>query len=185
MDPVGLTNNIIYAANLIINGRIARRTTGQTEQGLKDFNKGIGLATAIFDEAVGATDPYLMLLAEYTFVIQELESGFSNEKEALASYRAAKNDFDDAFNVLEVVKNETLYKGVEKAFSHRKDYRHNGYPKDAFHVAYAGHKTRLQNTLKQIGIDPLERSFREKRIETCPIAQTIYTALQKKAIGDL
>jgi hypothetical protein len=149
---------------------------------LEDFEEGIALAMTAFTKADATSDPFLMLLAEYTFVIQELESGYPEEKEALASYRAAKGAFDDAFRALEVVKDAAIYHGVEKAFPRKKDYRHNGYPKDAFHIAYIGHRTRLQNTLKQIGIDPLERSFREKRIQTCPLAQTAYTVLQKKAL---
>ncbi|MDR0641298.1 MAG: hypothetical protein LBG07_02430 [Treponema sp.] len=152
---------------------------------MKDFNKGLDLAMKVFDEALVSADPFLMLLAEYTFVIQELESGFPDEKEALASYRAARNAFDDAFRALEVVKDQTLYKGVEKAFPRQGGYRHNGYPKDAFHIAYIGHRTRLQNTLKQIGIDPPERSFREKRIQACPLAQTAYSVLQRKALEGL
>jgi hypothetical protein len=171
-----------YAASLIINSRIARRTSGQTEQGLRDFEKGIALAMTAFTQADASSDPFLMLLAEYTFIVQEMESAYPEEKEALASYRAAKSAFDDAFRALEVVKDETLYKGVEKAFPRKGNYRHNGYPKDAFHIAYIGHKTRLQNTLKQIGIDPLERSFREKRIQTSPLAQSAYTVLQIKAL---
>ncbi|GMO24197.1 MAG: hypothetical protein Pg6A_11320 [Termitinemataceae bacterium] len=182
MDPVGLIDRINYAANLIINGRIARRTPGQTEKGLEDFELGLDLAIHVFDEALVSADPSFMLLAEYTFVIQELESGYPEEKEALASYRAARSDFDDAFRSLEVVKDAALYMGAEKTYPHRGDYRYNGYPKDAFHAAYIGHKTRLQNTLKQIGIDPQERKFREKRIQACPAAQTAYAALQKKAL---
>jgi hypothetical protein len=80
-------------------------------------------------EALASADPFLMLLAEYTFVIQELESGYPEEKEALASYRAARSAFDDAFRALEVVKNAAVYHGVEKAFPCQGDYRHNGYPK--------------------------------------------------------
>ncbi|GHV45109.1 hypothetical protein AGMMS49546_30220 [Spirochaetia bacterium] len=184
MDPAGLINSINDAVNLIAHGRIARRTRGQAEQGLEDFEEGIALAMNAFTEAVASADPYLMLLAEYVFVTQELESGYPEEKEALASYRAAIADFDDAFRALEVVKVPSIYQGVEKAFPRKGDYRHNGCPKDAFHVAYIGHRTRLQNTLKQMGIDPLERSFREKRIQTCPIAQSAYTVLQKKALEE-
>jgi hypothetical protein len=184
LDLVGLIKKLNDAANLIFFGRIARRTHGQTEQGLEDFEQGLVLAMEVFDEALISTDPFLMLLAEYTFVVQELESGYPEEKEALTSYRAARSAFDDAFQALEVVKDGILYKGVEKAFPYRKDYHHKGYPKDAFHIAYASHWTRLQNTLRQIGIDPLERSFREKRIQTCPVAQTAYTVLQKKALEE-
>jgi hypothetical protein len=171
-----------YAASLIINGRTARRTRGQAEQGLEDFEEGIALAMAAFTKADASSDPFLMLLAEYTFVVQELESGYPEEKEAIASYQAARNDFDDAFRALDVVNDTAIYHGVEKTFPRKSDYRHSGYPKDAFHVAYIGHRTRLQNTLKQIGIDPLERSFREKRIQSCPTAQTACVALQKKAL---
>jgi hypothetical protein len=85
---------------------------------------------------------------------------------------------------LDVVKDTAIYRGVEKAFPRKGAYRHEGCPKDAFHVAYTGHKTRLQNTLKQIGIDPKERLFREKRLLACPAAQTMYAALQKKALDN-
>ncbi|GHT61963.1 hypothetical protein FACS1894109_20720 [Spirochaetia bacterium] len=184
MAPAGLINSISDAVYLIAEGRIARRIRGKTEQGLVDFEKGIALAMDAFTEAASSADPYLMLLAEYAFVTQELESGYPEEKDALASYRAAIAAFDDAFRALEVVKAPSIYQGVEKAFPRKGDYRHNGCPKDAFHVAYIGHRTRLQNTLKQIGIDPLERSFQEKRIQTCPIAQTAYVVLQKKALEE-
>ncbi|MDR3056949.1 MAG: hypothetical protein LBU84_02275, partial [Prevotella sp.] len=172
MGPAGLINSINIAVWLIVSGRIARRTRGQAEQGLEKFEEGIALAMDAFTEAAASGDPDLMLLAEYTFVVQELESAYPEEREAISSYRAARADFDDAFRALEVVKAPSIYQGVEKAFSRKGDYRHNGCPKDAFHVAYIGHRTRLQNTLKQIGIDPLERLFWEKRIQTCPIAQT-------------
>jgi hypothetical protein len=171
-----------YAANMIINGRIARRTGGQTEQGLIDFNNGLDLAAQVFDDALASADPFFMLLAEYTFVVQELESGFPEEKLALASYRTARSDFDDAFRAMEVVKDAALYKSAEKTYPRKSEYRYGGYPKDAFHAAYIGHKTRLQNTIKQIGIDPQERKFREKRIQTCPAAQAAYAALQKKSL---
>jgi hypothetical protein len=170
------------AAKLFFFGRIAWRTRGQTEQGLEDFEQGLDLASQVFDEALVSADPFFMLLAEYTFVVQELESGYPEEKLALASYRAARSDFDDAFRALEAVKDAALYKSAEKTYPRRGDYRHNGYPKDAFHAAYTGHKTRLQNSLKQIGIDPQERKFREKRMQACPAAQTAYVSLQKKAL---
>jgi hypothetical protein len=40
------------AANLIFFGRIGRRTHGQTEQGLEDFEQGLILAMQVFDEAL-------------------------------------------------------------------------------------------------------------------------------------
>lgn len=106
MDPVGLIKKLNDAANLIFFGRTARRTHGQTEQGLGNFEQGLVLAMQVFDEALVSADPFLMLLAEYTFVVQELESGCPEEKEALTSYRAARSAFDDAFQALEVVKDE-------------------------------------------------------------------------------
>jgi hypothetical protein len=71
LGTAGLINRINYAANLIINSRIARRTEGQTERGLKDSNRGITLAIQVFDETSASADPFLMLLAEYTFTVQE------------------------------------------------------------------------------------------------------------------
>ncbi|MDR1655485.1 MAG: hypothetical protein LBR96_05750, partial [Treponema sp.] len=57
---------------------IKRMRTGSYEeasQGLEDFEQGLVLAMQVFDEALVSADPFLMLLAEYTFVVQELESG--------------------------------------------------------------------------------------------------------------
>jgi hypothetical protein len=46
---------------------------------------------------------------------------------------------------LDVLKNADIYKSVEKTYSHRKEFRYKKMPKDAFHVACAGHTVRLEN----------------------------------------
>jgi hypothetical protein len=72
LDPDGLINSINDAVNLIVHGRIARRTRGQAEQGLEDFEEGVALAMDAFTEAAASADPYLMLLAENT---ESIEAG--------------------------------------------------------------------------------------------------------------
>jgi len=49
---------------------------------------------------------------------------------------------------LEVVKDKAHYQSVEKAIPHSAKHRVKGFPKDAYHIAFIGHKTRLRNILK-------------------------------------
>ena len=91
---------------------------------------------------------YTLVLAEYAFLGQELELCTVQDKQARSSLSKAIQDFDEAFLALEVLQNTQVYNFMEKAISHHSEYRHKGMPKDAFHVACAGHKVRLDNVLK-------------------------------------
>jgi hypothetical protein len=124
----------------------------------------------------------MMLLAEYVYVGQELASSRPEETEARASCEAAMHDFDDAFNCLEIVKQPAVYQGVEKAHPHRAKYRYKSMPKDAFHIAYMGHRTRVRNSLRRIGFDPAEQSLLELRMGVFNTAQDVYLELQQAAL---
>jgi hypothetical protein len=171
------------AVRLITDGRIGQRTRGKTEQGLDNFHSGLRKAMAVFTEVEASRDPYLMLLAEYVYIGQELAGSRPEEKEARSSCEAAMHDFDDAFNCLEIVEQSAMYKAVEKAHLHRAKFRYKDMPKDAFHLAYMGHRTRVRNSLRRIGFDPAEQATLELRMSAFNTAQDVYLGLQQAALS--
>jgi hypothetical protein len=123
-----------------------------------------------------------MILAEYTFLSQELAFCEKTDKDSLSSLTKAIQSFDDAFLVLGVVEDKTLYQGVDKSYPHSKEYRVSGFPKDAFHIACSGHKTRLKNVLRSPGLDPIEKALLKQRFVNLSAAQGGYIEKQKKAL---
>jgi hypothetical protein len=132
-----------------------------------------------FKEAQATTDPQIMILAEYTFITQELQFCDKSDKDSISSLTKAIQSFDDAFLALTVVENSTVYQGVEKAIPHCKEYRVKGYPKDSFHIACTSHKTRIKNMLRTPGINPIEKSLLKQRLANLPAAQNGYIEKQK------
>jgi hypothetical protein len=183
MERTGLTIGIIEAVSDIAKGRIGLRTKGQTEEGRGNFTEGLELGRQIFAEIKDCGDPELMLLAEYAFINQELEGARAEEKIGRASYEFAMHDFDDAFLSLKSANDATMYQGAENTYPHRSPFRHKGMPNDAFHIAYTGHYTRLQNKLKSIGIDPEEQILTELRMAVCRSAQEVYLRKQRTVLG--
>jgi hypothetical protein len=83
------------------------------------------------------------------------------------------------------VENKTLYKNVEKSFSHDKKQRiKEGYPLDAFHFACRSHEARIRNMLKFPGIDPIEKALLKQRLSNLSTAQQGYVEKQKKVLSD-
>jgi hypothetical protein len=159
LDRIGLTLEISDAAISIDFGRKGFATRGKAEEGRISYEKGIAKALSAFKEAQASADPETILLAEYTFITQELQFCEKTDKEALSSLTQALQFFDEAFPVLKIVEDKTLYQAVDKTYSHHKrEFRFNGFPKDAFHVAFGSHKARLQNILKTPGLDPHRKS---------------------------
>jgi hypothetical protein len=183
MEKTGLTIGIIKAVKYIAVGRIGLRIEGKTEKGRKDLANGLERGKKIFSEVKECGDPELMLFAEYFFVNQELEGARTEEKIGRANYQSALHDFDDAFRSLKSVKDTTMYQGAENTYPNRAPFRYKGMPNDAFHTAYAGHYTRLQNKLKPIGIDPCEQVLTELRMQVCKSAQEAYLEKQREVLG--
>jgi hypothetical protein len=137
------------------------------------------LALTTFQEAQISTDPQAMILAEYTFLSQELEFCEKADKDSLSSLTQAIQSFDDAFLVLKIVNDTILYQGAEKSYPHSKKYRVNGFPKDSFHIACISHKTRLQNILRTPGLDPIEKALLKQRFINLSAGQGGYIEKQK------
>ena len=187
MDLIGLANNIHQAVLSIDAGRKGWATKGKESEGRVPYEEGIDLAMSSFKEAQTSVDPQALILAEYTFICQELELCSETDNDSLSSLTQAKQNFDDAFLALQVVENTAFYKEADKTYPHHKNYRvrsANGFPKDAFHFACGSHKARLKNTLRYPGVDPIEKALLKQRFANMATAQSGYMEKQKKALAE-
>ena len=183
MDLIGYVSSITQATFNIDSGRKGFATRGKEQEGRIFYEDGIAEALTAFKEAQATADPQIMILAEYTFLTQELQFCEKTDKESFNSLNKAIQRFDDAFLALRAVENPN-YKIVDETTPHDKDYRVNGFPKDSFHVACGSHITRLKNILRAPGIDPIEKSLLKQRLLNLPAAQDGYIEKQKKALAN-
>jgi hypothetical protein len=182
LEKTGLVYSIISATANIDSGRKGFATRGKEQEGRISYELGIANAMLAFKEAQATADPQTMILAEYTFLTQELQFCEKSDKDSLSSLTKALQSFDDAFLALQAVE-DSGYKMVDKATPHHKDYRVSGYPKDSFHIACGSHKTRIKNILRAPGIDPIEKSLLKQRLANLPTAQNGYIEKQKKTLA--
>jgi len=183
LEIIGLIDSINKAAISIDSGRKGFAIIGKEREGRINYEDGIAVALSAFKEAQTTADPETIILAEYAFLSQELEFCEKTDKESLSSLTQALQFFDEAFIVLKIVEDKTLYQVVEKSYSHKKEYRFKGFPKDAFHVAFGSHKARLMNILKTPGLDPIEKALLKQRLANISAGQKGYVEMQRKALG--
>lgn len=182
LDLIGLVSSIADAVINIDLGRKSWAIRGKEQEGRISFEEGIAAALSAFENAQISTDPQAIVLAEYTYLSQELELCRETDNDSQSSLTQAKQNFDDALLALQIVEDNNLYKGVEKTYLHNSKYRINGLPKDAFHIACISHRTRLQNILRVPGVDSIEKSLLKQRLTNLSTAQSGYIAKQKKAL---
>jgi hypothetical protein len=188
----GLVDKINTSASAIYFGRKGFATKGKAEEGRISYEDGIAKALSAFQEAsnhrtegtrfASTADPQTIILAEYTFLSQELEFCDKTDKDSLSSLTQAIQSFDDAFLALKVVENKTLYQGVDDSIPHSKKYRVSGFPKDSFHIACISHNTRIQNILRTPGLDPIEKALLKQRMVNLSAGQGGYVEKQRKAL---
>jgi hypothetical protein len=177
----GYINNINDSVLAIVFGRKGWATRGKAEEGRLSYERGIALAMTTFQEAQISADPQTMILAEYTFLAQELYFCERTDKGSLSSLTKAIQSFDDAFLALKSVEKPD-YKIADDVFPHNGKYRAGGFPKDSFHIACGGHKTRLQNILRTPGLDSIEKSLLKQRFINFSATQGGYIERQKIAL---
>jgi len=183
LDLILLASNITNAVIHIDSGRKGFATKGKAEEGRVSYETGIAKAMSLFKEAQATADPTTILLAEYTFITQELEFCEKTDKDAISSLTQALQFFDEAFPVIKIVEDKTLYQAVDKSYSrHKKEFRFKGFPKDVCHVAFGSHKARLQNILKTPGLDPIEKALSKQRLANISTGQKKYMEMQGKAL---
>ena len=181
MDLITLAGNIANATTLIEAGRKGFATRGKEQEGRINYEDGIERAMSAFQEAQTTADPQTIILAEYTFLTQELEFCEKTYKDSISSLAKAIRFFDDAFLALETVEG-LHYEIADKTIPHDTKYRVKGFPMDAFHIACHSHKTRLKNILKTPGLDPIEKALLKQRLDTLSAGQGGYMEKQKKAL---
>jgi len=183
LEIIGLVDSINNAAIYIDTGRKGFATRGKEQEGRISYEDGIAEAMSAFQEAQTSAEPYIIILAEYTFISQELQFCEKTDIDSLSSLNKAIQDFEDAFLALQAVE-EPGYKTAEKTYPHSGKYRVSGFPRDAFHTASISHKTRLKNILKTPGLDPIEKALLKQRFANLSAGQGGYIEKQKKALPD-
>jgi hypothetical protein len=181
LDTIGLVSSIADAALTIDYGRKGFATRGKAEEGRIFYERGIAKALSAFQEAQVTANPQTIILAEYTFLTQELQFCDKSDKDSITSLTKAIQSFDDAFLALKAVEKDS-YQAVEESIPHCKEYRVKGFPKDSFHIACSSHKTRIQNMLKTPGTDLIEKALLKQRLANLPAAQNGYVEKQRLAM---
>jgi hypothetical protein len=181
MEKNGLSNDMYEAVSEMIKGRIGVQTDGTERDGRIAFEKGHVLARKAFAEAKATKDLTFILLAEYLFISQELAYSEDDEVEGRASAQKALADFDDAFLALKAVENKAAYAVADQTYPHKPPYRYRDMPKDAFQITLEGHRMRLRNSARRLGLPRLDRTLIQERIITCAAAQDLYFDKQTAA----
>jgi len=184
LDRTGYLNNINTGVIWIYKGRDGLDTDGGEHEGRISFQTGLALALDTFKKIQSQVneDLELLILAEYAFLGQELQFCASTDSNAITSLTKAIQEFDEAFFALNVLQNTEVYKSLEKVISHRPEFRYKTMPKDAFHVACAGHRVRIQNILKSPGINLAEKELLKQRYSNMGTAQSVYLEKQKRIL---
>jgi hypothetical protein len=180
---IGLLNRIAEAVNSIAKGRRGLATKGSTEEGLEFYQDGLAKAMTIFQEGAVSGDARTLILIDHAYLTQEIQFCDTHDADVRSSLNAAITGFDDALRVLQTLADAASYQAVETSYPHAGDYRVNGMPKDAYHVACIAHKARLRNALRTPGFSMTEKALYKQRLANMGTAQGVYLALQKTALG--
>ncbi|MCL2125557.1 MAG: hypothetical protein FWH33_06170 [Oscillospiraceae bacterium] len=182
MDRIGLLDSVIISEADIAQGRIWLNTDGMEREGRISYQRGLTMAIDTFKtvQKVTSEDLELVILAEYTFIAQELALCDPMDSQATSSLKNAMQSFDDAFLALEAIADITLYKGAEMTHPHSAKYRIKDMPKDAFHIMCIAHRARLNNILKSPGINLSEKNLLIQRLENINAAQLVYLDKQER-----
>jgi hypothetical protein len=181
LDRAGLLSKINAGVITIYQGRQWLDTEGLEGDGRISYKTGLAIAMEAFKEVcVHATeDLELLFLAEYTFLTQELNLCTPIDTNARTSLTAAIREFDEGFLASGILQKAENYKLIHEALSTRTEFRYRRMPKDAFHVACAGHYQRITNSLKVSGINPAEKELLYQRRSNMVTAQSVYLEKQK------
>ncbi|MDR1231773.1 MAG: hypothetical protein LBK61_10275, partial [Spirochaetaceae bacterium] len=155
---------------------------GEERQGRILYEDGIALAMSAFQEAQRSADPQTLILAEMSFLSQELEFCAKGDTDTRNSLTYAIQSFRDALRSLEVVEDAAAYKSAEKTYPTDPKKRVQGFPADAFHQACGSHKMRLRNILRTPGVDMLEKALLKQRATNMGAVQGAYVEKQRKAL---
>ena len=181
MDRIGLLDSILDCEAQIDQGRKWLDTDGLEREGRLSYQRGLALAMEAFRnvQSLAEEDLELAILAEYTFIAQELHLCDAADSQATSSLKSAIQSFDDAFLSLEAVEDAAVYKGAEMTHPRSSKYRIKGMPRDAFHIMCIAHRIRITNILRSPGINISEKKLLALRSENIAAAQASYFEKQR------
>ena len=182
MDLTGLINSIVYGAYNIDKGRKNLATDGLEHTGRISYEDGISIAHECFQNAQVSADPLIMISVELVYLQQEFQYCGVSDNFVRGSLTQAIQSFEDALRSLKIVEDGTLYRGAEATYPTKGQYRHQGFPRDAVHLACAAHRTRLQNALRVHGINTIEKAVISQRVANMTAIQTAYVEMQRRAM---
>ena len=185
MDRDGLILKIYHSVERIYQGRLWLHMEGLEGNGRISYETGLEAAMKSFQmaQSQAQNDLQQVILAELTFIMQELQYCDLSDSHATSSLEQAASSFEDALRVLEVVEDSKLYEAVEKSYPTHRKYRYKKMPKDALHSACIAHCTRIGNILRAPGINMAEKALLGQRSENMKTAQSVYLEKQKAAMG--
>ncbi|GHU76018.1 hypothetical protein FACS189461_3070 [Spirochaetia bacterium] len=129
MDQTGLVNKIFTSVNSIDIGRKGLAADGKEHQGRLSYEDGILSAMAGFQEAQMTVGCELLILAEETFLQQELHYCEPDDAITLSSLTQAIQGFEDSLRSLKIVEDNKLYQAAEATYATTKN-RIQGCPRD-------------------------------------------------------
>jgi hypothetical protein len=155
---------------------------GREHEGKISYDDGISIAFTSFQEAETMANCELLILAEETFLQQELQYCDVSDTITRNSLIQAIQSFDDALRSLDVVGRPSAYQEAEKTYPTTKNRKH-GLPQDAFHQACDAHRTRLSNSLRTPGVNMKEKAVIRQRVANMGTATSYYIEKQRKALA--
>ncbi|GHU57011.1 hypothetical protein FACS189442_5880 [Spirochaetia bacterium] len=177
MEKTGLPDRINDSVFRIDLGRKGVSTDGEEHQGRIYYQSGIAIALAAFREAQATVDCETLILTEGTFLERELQYCDSADTITRNSLTQAIQSFEDSLRSLKTVADKTLYQAAETTHPTTRN-RINGLPKDVFHQACDGHRTRLSNSLRTPGINMIEKAVIQQRMANMKTAVINYKEKQ-------
>jgi len=183
MDLIGFLDDLADFSNIIDLGRKGLATDGREHEGRINYERGISGSLDLFKIAQLSADPRTIILSELVFLKRELQFCHETDSITKSSLNQAIQSFEDALRCLSVVEDFKAYQAAEATHLTTKKYRIRNLPKDAFHLACIGHRTRLQNVLKSPGMNVIEKTVLQQRIKNMTAGQLAYTEKQERALG--
>jgi hypothetical protein len=158
---------------------------GFERNGRISYTDGLDTAMSVFREIQTAApkDLQLLILAELTFLTQELAHCDETDTLSAASLNQAIGSFKDALFALQAVEKGALYQIADMTYPHDAKHRYKDMPRDAFHTACLSHRTRIDNTLRVYGVNLTEKELLKQRKVNLAAAQNVYLSKQRDAIS--
>jgi hypothetical protein len=185
MDLDGLIAKMYDIIARIAEGREWLFTEGVEAEGRVLYLEGLRQAIEAFSEvkAYAATHLDLLLRAEQSCLIQELQFCDPSDADSINSLKQAIADYDDALIALSLVSDSAIYRYVDMSYPRKGKYRIDGMPLDAVHAAIISHRARIKNSLRTTGVHLLVKELLKQRLQNLEAVKDVYLEKQKAVLA--